>query len=476
MTVVVAGETEVVTTDEDGNWSATFDGDDFPADGTYTAEVTVVEADGTTTGLVGQTVVIDTTPAEVDYSEGTISSGDRINAADHGAGTIRISGSGEAGSRVEVTIDGTMHGAQVGDNGQWFVDFDSSEIDGGDYTAEISVKTIDAFGNTDTFIEYMDIDTILPVIGASSVDGDNGANSAGFVVNKDDVNADGMVAINGTGEAGAPYRVELNNGSGAVRTDTIGDDGNWTANFTLAESGGLSDADGYNVPFTMTSIDDFGNPSLAVQDTTHVDTLADVDFGANLSGTSDHVASAQDFVDNGHNNLILTGTSEPGTTAVRVTMNDFTRDAVVDPDTGEWSVTFEPGTYQAGTHTYEASAISTDEHGNTDTADMTVRVDTEVRNLTVSNRPALWDESYLGLDDAQGGFAICGDMPNMFHMRGGGAIGAAAAGALVGRAPHGPACCANVPAICMPRPAPMPAWIARRHGPRLRPLGIAYTH
>jgi hypothetical protein len=397
VTVVVAGQTEVVITDEDGNWSATFDGDDFPADGTYTADVTVVEEDGTTTGLVGQTVVIDTTPAVVDYSEGTISSGDRINAADHGSGTIRISGNGEAGSRVEITIDDTTHGADVRDDGTWFVDFASTEIAGGDRVAEISIKTIDAFGNSDTFIEYMDIDTILPVIGASSVDGDNGAGSNGFVVNKDDVSLDGQVTINGTGEAGASYRVELNNGSGAFQTGEIGDDGTWAATFSLADLGGLSDVDGYNVPFTMTSIDDFGNPSLAVQDTIHVDTLADVDFGATFAGESDHVASQQDFDNNGHNNLILTGTSEPGTTSVRVTMNGFTRDAVVDSDTGEWSVTFEPGTYQTGTHTYEASAVSIDEHGNKDTADMTVRVDTEVTNLTVSNRPALGHDSYIGL-------------------------------------------------------------------------------
>ena len=359
---------------------------------------------------MGQTVVIDTTPAVVDYSEGTISSGDRINAADHGSGTIRISGNGEAGSRVEITIDDTTHGADVRDDGTWFVDFASTEIAGGDRVAEISIKTIDAFGNSDTFIEYMDIDTILPVIGASSVDGDNGAGSNGFVVNKDDVSLDGQVTINGTGEAGASYRVELNNGSGAFQTGEIGDDGTWAATFSLADLGGLSDVDGYNVPFTMTSIDDFGNPSLEVQDTIHVDTLADVDFGTTLSGASDHVASAQDFVDNGHNNLILTGTSEPGTTSVRVTMNGFTRDAVVDSDTGEWSVTFEPGTYQTGTHTYEASAVSMDEHGNKDTADMTVRVDTEVTNLTVSNRPALGDDSYIGLDDAAGGVNLTGTM------------------------------------------------------------------
>ncbi|MEN8892177.1 MAG: hypothetical protein ABF283_04690, partial [Planktotalea arctica] len=73
-------------------------------------------------------------------------------------------------------------------------------------------------------------------------------------------------------------------------------------------------------------------------------------------------------------------------------------------------VAFEPGTYETGTHTYEATAVATDAAGNIARANMDVRVDTEVTNLTVSNRPALGTDSYIGLDDAEGGVTLTGTM------------------------------------------------------------------
>ena len=404
VTITVGGQTQTVVTGADGTWSGTFDGASFPADGTYTATVTVVESDGFTTTLTGQNVVIDTTPPVVDPTDGTISSGDQINAADHSTGTITIAGTGEAGSSIDVTVDGTTHSTVVGANGSWSVDFSSTEIVGGERTTDVTITTTDSFGNSHTQTESMVIDTIAPNIVATT-----GTGSASYVVNNNDLTSDGVATVSGTGEAGASYRIELNNGSGAVRTGTIGADGKWSADFTQAELGGMGGVSGYSVPFTMTSVDSFGNPSTPVSDTIKVDTLTEVGIEANVSNGGDHVANKAE-TGNGANNLVLTGTSEPGTTSVNVTMNNFTRAATVDPVTGEWSVAFEPGTYSTGTNTYQATAVSMDAAGNTANASMNVRVDTEVTDLNVSNRPALGNDSYLGLDDAEGGVTLTGNM------------------------------------------------------------------
>ena len=404
VTISVGGQTKTVVTGADGKWSGTFDGANFPADGSYTANVTVVDTDGRSTNLTGQSVVIDTTPPVIDPTDGTISSGDKINAAEHSTGTIKIAGKGEAGSTIDVTVDGKTHSTTVDANGQWSVNFSNTEIAGGERTTPVVIKTTDSYGNSHTQTESMVIDTVAPNIVATA-----GTGSASYVVNAADLSADGNATVSGTGEAGATYVIKLGNAGGATRTGTIDANGKWSADFTQAELGGLSGVNGYTVPFTMTATDGFGNPSTAVSDTIKVDTLADVGMSTNVSGGNDHVANHAE-TGNGAKNLVLTGTSEPGTTSVKVTMNGFTRNATVNATTGEWSVNFEPGTYATGTNTYQASAVSTDAAGNTANATMNVRVDTEVTNLNVSNRPALGNDSYLGLDDAEGGVTLTGNM------------------------------------------------------------------
>ena len=402
VTINVGSQSQVVTADSNGNWSGTFDGASFPADGTYTTNVTVVEPGGITTTLVGQSLDIDTTPPAVDPTQGTLSSGDQVNAASYSTGTIEVAGTGEAGSSIDVTIDGTTHSTTVDANGNWSVDFASAEITGGERTADVVIKTTDGYGNSHTQTESMVIDTIAPVMSTTS-----GTGSAGYTVNHTDMTSDGKVEISGSGEAGADYRVEL--GNGAFRTGTIDANGQWSAEFTQAEMGGMSGVNGYTVPVTFTSTDSFGNPSVVGTDTIHVDTLTEVGISANVSGGNDHVASHAETA-GGTSNLVLTGTSEPGTTSVVVAMNGNSVNAVVDPLTGNWTASFAPGTYSVGTHTYPATAVSTDAAGNTASTAMSVRVDTEVTNLSASNVSATGTDNVVGLDDADGGITLTGTM------------------------------------------------------------------
>jgi len=234
------------------------------------------------------------------------------------------------------------------------------------------------------------------------VTADTGVQSVSYVVNDADAQ-DGRVAIGGTGEVGA--QVEVTTATGAVQTTTVGANGRWSMEFTTAQVGGTGDR---TESISIKSTDSYGN-STTISETIDIDTIAEVDFDAGVSGGRDHVANLSEAgpLTSG---VVLSGTSEIGTTSVMVTMNGNTFPASVDPLTGDWDVTFPPGTYAQGTNTYQASAVATDAHGNTDTATMNVRVDTEVTDLSTSSTLATGADGYVGLDDAAGGIRLQGDM------------------------------------------------------------------
>ncbi len=131
--VVVQIGDEVIesTSDDNGDWTVTFDGDDFPEDGDYAVDVTVTEPDGTETGLTGPNVVIDTTPPDTSLLEGAVDTGDIVNAEEYDAG-FEITGEGDPGASVSVTIESTTHETVVDGSGSWAVTFAPGDVPTGE--------------------------------------------------------------------------------------------------------------------------------------------------------------------------------------------------------------------------------------------------------------------------------------------------------------------------------------------------------
>ena len=252
--VTIGGQTQTVTIDDDGNWSADFDAANLPADGIYTATVHVVDLDGNTFDLDGPEIDIDTTAPTVIIQSGTQSTGDIVNAEEHGQGPV-ITGTGEAGATVDVEINGTTHSTTVAADGTWSVTFAASEISTGEYDTAISITTTDSRGNSSTTTDTLVVDTVAPPVDLDVVEGDDIINAAEAT--------DGVV-LSGTGEAGSTIVVEF---QGLSHTTMVGADGTWSASFDAS----AITAGTYGSEITVTATDPAGN-SYSITETVQVDT------------------------------------------------------------------------------------------------------------------------------------------------------------------------------------------------------------
>ena len=379
--VVTIGEESISTViDDDGEFEAVFEGDDFPEDGVYASEVVVTDPEGDDTQLDGPSFEIDTTPPEITFTSGTDSNGDFVNEAGFDE-DVSIEGTGEAGASLEVTIDGNTTTTVVGEDGTWTVTYPAGTFAAGEYTTGITAIATDSFGNSATFTETLVIDTVTSVtIDSTSVEGDD-------VVNKAEA-SDGVV-LTGTGDAGATITVTMN----GVSHDAVADaSGNWEAFFSASEVA----AGVYTAEITATIIDAVGNTRTAT-DSVEVDTRVD-----NLSVAADDIA-----VDNIINaveadgNVTVTGTTEVGSTSVVVTMGGLTSNAVVDAE-GNWSAEFDGTALTAGTYTADVGVTATDAAGNSRSISATVDVDTEVVPLDITSNSAGADQVVNAAEAAAG--------------------------------------------------------------------------
>lgn len=341
--VTVGGETQTVTATDDGTWSARFEGDSFPPDGTHTAGVAVPGYDP----LTGPEVLIDTTPPDLAIASGTQETGDVFNAASFPGGVI-LSGTGEAGASVTVTVDGVVRQTVVSEAGDWSVTVEG--LAAGDYATGATVVAADAMGNTTTLTGTVVIDTVPAPIAFDTVEGDGMVNAA--------EHADG-VTISGTSEAGAVLTLDW---AGATRTLTVAADGTWSADFTAAEVAAAASAT--QVAATVTDIN--GNVATASH-TVIVDLSTQVAFDAGPfagDGTVNADEAAQ--------GVTLTGTTEPGA-AVVLSVNGQTVPATVDAG-GAWSVVIPEAALPAAT-TAGFTVTATDPAGNTATDTLVLDLD-----------------------------------------------------------------------------------------------------
>ncbi len=367
--VVVMGDKEIETViGEDGTFSVVFEGENFPADGTYETICTCYTVDGPVI-LDGPGFVIDTTPPLIEVTAGTDSVGDFFNAVSFADG-IRLSGTGEVGASVMVTIGGIEQITTVGEDGTWSVSWAAGSFEGGEYSTGATIVTSDAFGNTTTVTDTVVIDTVAEVtIATESVETDGIVNA---------VEREDGVTLTGTAQAGSTVVVIFGTGTHEATVDA---NGNWSVDFAMSEvPTGEQLAE-----VTATATDALGNTSSA-SGMVDIDTLVrDFAFTGSTGGADGVINAAE-----ADQSLVMTGTTEPGS-SVQVTLGAVTHAATVAAN-GSWTVTFASSEIPTGQQTAIMTAVATDRAGNVETITRDVEIDRDGGILTISPAPVEGDD------------------------------------------------------------------------------------
>ena len=160
VSVTMAGFTRSVTALANGTWSANFAAGEVPT-GETTAPVTVTATDaaGNSASASG-TVQIDTIVNRLTIA-GPVEGDDLVNRAEALDG-IRLNGTVEAGSVVNVTFEGITRAATVDAAGNWTVNFTGDEVPPGEYTTTVTVAATDHVGNTRSLTDTFAVDTTPP--------------------------------------------------------------------------------------------------------------------------------------------------------------------------------------------------------------------------------------------------------------------------------------------------------------------------
>ncbi len=385
VTVEIGDETVTAETGEDGSWEAEFGGDDFPEDGAHDVTATVTEPGGDVIDLTGPPVTIDTTPPDTSVLQGTVETGDIVNAEEYEAG-IDITGTGETGSSIKVTIDDVTHETAVDENGEWIVTFEPGELETGEYTTEVTVVASDPAGNTVELVEDIRIDTV-----PNPLEINTGATGGDGVVNSEE-SAAGF-DVTGTTAPGAEVTLTLGE---ITKIVTANIDGEWVATFAPGELATGT----YTADVTATTTDAAGNVATTMG-TFEVDTEVLGYAMQAAPGGTDGVINSEEI----GAGFAVTGTTEPGSSVV-LTLGDATVDAVVDAS-GNWTAQFTEAQIGAGTFTETLTAVTTDAAGNSETLSQTVEVDTEAGALTL-NAADIGGDGTVNLAEAEAGVVVTG--------------------------------------------------------------------
>jgi hypothetical protein len=381
--VTVGGQTATGVAGDDRVWEVVFEGENFPDDGRYPdIMVTVTDPNGTVSELDGPGVTIDTTPPVIETTSGTTSVGDLFNGEAHEDG-VTITGQGEAGATLDITVGEDTQSLIIGEDGTWSVTYDETVLPDGEYTADITITATDSFGCANTITDQIEIDTIPHPIVINSVGNDNLVNG---------VDAEGGFAITGTSNPGAVVTVSF----GSVTQDVVtGADGSWW----LSISQGDFEAGEYTATITATTVDAAGNSSSTTSEV-QIDKVAEVAL-TNTPLTGDDMIGGAEWA----NGVTITGTTQSGST-VEVTIEGVTQSATVAAD-GSWSVTFDSSALASGTYETTATVVATDTAGNTATTSHGFTVDTETA-LSIATATIATD-GIINASEAAAGVQVTGN-------------------------------------------------------------------
>lgn len=195
-------------TDADGNWSLPLD---LPA-GDYALNARVMDAAGN--------LVVESEPMDVAIAPAFVMPAFTLPTAD-ADNPFPLSGTGQPGGAVDILVDGEVVGtAVIGDDGAWSFDY---ELGPGEH--EISLQTVDGSGNLVAVEPFMFTMQEMAMAAAPSIT----SPASG------DALASGAIAFSGEGEPGS--EVEIVDNGVVVGTAVVGDDGLWSFDYNLEESG-----------------------------------------------------------------------------------------------------------------------------------------------------------------------------------------------------------------------------------------------
>ncbi|MGR3468820.1 MAG: beta strand repeat-containing protein [Shimia sp.] len=368
--------------DENGYWVLLIDPADLPPDGSYTTTISVADPNGTTESITGPAAVIDTDAPSIAVSAPLGTGGVVLNGSNHGD-PLLLTGQGEPGSTVVVTIAGTEYPTVVDGAGNWTVNIDTSLLPEGEYNEPITIVTTDPSGNTTTVTDSLIVDTVpdAVMIDANAVAGDDIVNA---------MEAGGPVAVSGTATPGAVVTITLANVSLEATADASGV---WSATIPA----GTLDGGQYDTELTASVTDTGGNVTTDSRpvriDTKHVTTVDT----ASVEG--DGVVNVAEAADG----ITLSGTTARNAhVIVSFAGNDYDLGVIAGRD---WSVDVPAGNVPMGTGIHTVSVTSTDAAGNVATASGSLSID---RQMTVALDATQAGDNIITASEAVSGVTITG--------------------------------------------------------------------
>ncbi|WP_079566273.1 Ig-like domain-containing protein [Bradyrhizobium erythrophlei] len=317
-----------VTVGQNGLWSASV----TLANGSNSLTASDTDAAGNAGSSSAVTYTLSTVGPTVTESlsiDSGTSSSDRITSND------ALTGTGLANTVVHFTVDGSPIATTVTANAQGNWSFTPTGLADGPHT--IVASQTDGFGNTGTASLSFTLDTTVPAVAITTIEGgDNLINAA---------EAAGGIQIGGTAEIGSTLTV---NGAAV----TVDGTGHWTTSVTPAGQGALA--------VTAIAIDAAGNSSTTTTNLT-VDTIAPAVAITTIEGGDNLINAAE-----AAGGIQIGGTAEIGST---LTVNGA---AVTVDGTGHWTTSVTP----AGQGALAVTAIATDAAGNSSSTTTNLTVDT----------------------------------------------------------------------------------------------------
>lgn len=217
----IGGTTKLVAVDAEGKWNTTLSAAELPAaDGQYPLTATAIDAAGNRGPATTSSVTLHTNSKAPVI--GSIASDDIINAAEAAAG-VKLQGSAEAGSKVELTFGTNKVAATADANGHWEVTAPATGIADGKYTLTAAVTS--PAGGTASATRAFTVDKTAPAK-ATNIKLDGGDNVITAAEARDGVH------FTGNAEAGSKVSVTWN---GHTHTGTVGSNGSWDVQFVPSE-------------------------------------------------------------------------------------------------------------------------------------------------------------------------------------------------------------------------------------------------
>ena len=283
------------------------------ANGSYSATSATPQTSGAVTAVAKDAAGNSSPPANAAFTDTTAPAAPTLTTTPNANGTLTVSGVGEPGSTVKVTIpDGTTANAPVAANGTYTATSLAAQPSG-----NVTAVDKDAAGNTSTPVTSAFTDTTAPL-----------APTVGKTVNPN-----GTLTVSGTGEPGSTAVVTFPDGTTA--SVPVAANGTYSATSVAAQPSGA---------ISVVDKDAAGNTSPATA-LIYIDTTPPAAPTANVNS-------------NANGTITVFGTGEPGS-IVTVTYPDGSTDTAPVAGNGTYTIT-SPTTQPSGT----VSAVDKDAAGN----------------------------------------------------------------------------------------------------------------